>query len=248
MRTPLDFARVRSLSSLSSLSVILAALALGVACGGGGAGKGASAAPAPSASASASAANDGEASAPTEDDQDGACTGKECLAKCDAKGRAGDCLAAGEALRNGSDGVAEDHKRAAKYLDKACTLGEREGCYRLADLFFTGDGVDADVAKGVALLGKACDLGRGDACDQLAKRAEKGEGVPKDHRRAVALLAKGCVAEDYQVWTCSSLREAAEKKDPEAVKALADWKKGCDATKEAKACAGVERTTKPKKP
>ncbi len=235
------------LARLGASLLLLGLLAAPFACGGPAPAKAPGAAgPAASGSAVASASDSAETPPAETSDDDGACTGKECLAKCDAKGRARDCLEAGEALRNGSDGVAEDHARAAKYLDKACTLKEREGCYRLADFYVSGDGVTANDAKAVELLGKACELGRGDACDQLAKRADKGEGVPKDHKKAIALKAKGCVAEDYQVWTCASLREAAEKKDGEAVRVLADWKKACDASKDATACAGVERTTKKK--
>ena len=180
------------------------------------------------------------------DDDDGSCKGAECFKLCDTKRRRGDCENAGEALRTGSDGVKEDEKAAVPYLQKACDLQSREGCYRLADLYETSEVVAHDEAKALGLLVRACDLGRGDACDQLSRRADKGEGMPKDHKKAIALLVKGCIAEDYQVWTCNRLREAAEKHDPDASSALAQWRFACDAKKDATACAGVERTTKKK--
>jgi TPR repeat protein len=90
------------------------------------------------------------------------------------------------------------------------------------------------------MLTTACDLGRGQACDMLSKRAESGEGMKKDHAKSIAFLAKGCAAEDYQVWTCNSLKKAIEGKDRDAVKAVAAWKKGC-AAKDAQACNGLER-------
>jgi hypothetical protein len=178
------------------------------------------------------------------DDDDGSCQGAACLKLCDTKHRRGDCENAGEALRTGSDGVKEDEKAAVPYLQKACELQSREGCYRLADLYESSEVVPHDDVKVVALFGRACDLGRGDACDQLSRRADSGTGMAKDHKKAIALLVKGCVAEDYQVWTCNRLRETAEKKDPDASAALAQWKSACDAKKDATACAGVDRTTK----
>jgi hypothetical protein len=176
-----------------------------------------------------------------EGNEDGDCKGQSCITKCDAKAEPRNCLEAGEALRMGNDGVTASAAKAVKYLDRACTLKEREGCYRLGVIYAGGEeGVPEDAAKSVALLTTACDLGRGDACDMLSKRFESGEGVKKDHAKAIALIAKGCAAEDYQVWTCNSLKKASDAKDREAVKAVAAWKKAC-AAKDAGACTGLDR-------
>jgi hypothetical protein len=178
-----------------------------------------------------------------ESEEDGNCKGQVCIARCDKQGRPADCLEAGEAYRQGSDGIKESAASAAKYLEKACSLKEREGCYRLADMYkFGAEGVPQDDAKVVPLLTAACDLGRGDACDQLAKRAEAGDGTKKDHARAIALLAKGCAAEDYQAWTCNAFNKARDAKDKEVAKAVAALKKACSAKdKNAAACAGLDR-------
>jgi TPR repeat protein len=179
--------------------------------------------------------------AAAETDEDGDCKGQSCATRCDKNARPRDCLAAGEALRQGNDGVTASAARAVKYLEKACTLKEREGCYDLGELYASGEeGVPQDEPKAVAMLTSACDLGRGQACDMLSKRAENGEGMKKDHAKAIAFLTKGCAAEDYQVWTCNSLKKAIEGKDRDAVKAVTTWKKAC-AAKDAHACNGLER-------
>jgi TPR repeat protein len=109
-----------------------------------------------------------------------------------------------------------------------------------------GEGVPADVARGVTLLDQACEYGQGDACDDLARRAEAGDGMKKDHGKSIGYLAAGCIAEEFQITTCSAIVDAAGKKDKDAKRFLDDWKKNCKATKDAIACAGVERTKKKK--
>lgn len=169
-----------------------------------------------------------------------ACHTAGCIDVCERTREADACKEAGYALRDGS-GVPTDFTRAAQSFDRACQKKDRYACHELAKAFIVGEGIAADVAKAVALYTSACDMGAGQACDDLAKLHEKGESVPKDHAKAIELLARGCVAEDFQMWTCASLKKAAEKKDKDALKVLATWKKSC-ASKDVLACRGLDRT------
>lgn len=172
---------------------------------------------------------------------DTSCEGARCIAVCDRTGDGTACKEAGYALRDGT-GVEADFARAAAAFDKSCRKNNRYGCHELAKAYGVGEGVTADVNKSIMLYSSACDAGVGQACDDLAKLYDKGESVGKDHAKAIELLARGCVAEDFQVWTCTSLRKAADAKDKLATKAIADWKKAC-AKKDVLACRGVDRIT-----
>jgi TPR repeat protein len=92
---------------------------------------------------------------------------------------------------------------------------------------------------------KACRYGRGEACDRLARRYEEGDALSRDHAKAVTLLAQGCAAEDYQVWTCNTLRALVSKKDDHAVRAAEGWTKACSAGN-AEACRAKERLERAK--
>jgi TPR repeat protein len=179
----------------------------------------------------APASSDTTAAAPSGgDEDDGACEAVACIALCEKKGRPRDCDQAGNVLRDGN-GTKDDPAKAARMFEKGCEAKDRNACFSLAEMLERAD--KPDDAKAVAAHTKACDLGRGQACDVLSKRHEAGRGVPKDHAKAIALLGKGCAALDYQVWTCTALRDAVDKNDKDAVKVVDGWKI---------ACAGSDKT------
>ena len=169
------------------------------------------------------------------------CEQARCIVVCDKTGDGEACIEAATALRDGA-GVSTDFARAASFFGKACKKQVRRACHELAKAYSVGEGVAPDAKQAVSLYGDACDMGVGQACEDLAKLHEKGQGVAQDHAKAIELMARGCAAEDFQVWTCTSLRKAADKKDTIALRALSEWKKAC-AKKDATACRGVERTS-----
>ena len=193
------------------------------------------AAPAPVASSSATANQD-------TDTEDGDCKDSECIPRCDKRKRLLDCTKAGDALRNG-EGVKANPVRAMKMYEKACEKKGPDACYWLADLLANEEVTGHDEARAVETLDKACEYGNGQGCDTLSGRYEKGQGVKKDHARAVELLGKGCAATDFQVWTCNSLRTLVDKRDKDATKLAAEWKKACTGG-DAKACTAQERMLK----
>ncbi len=167
------------------------------------------------------------------------CENAACIDVCERAKEAEACREAGYALRDGS-GVATDFVRAAKFFDRACQKKDRKSCHELAKATAVGEGVKTDPEKAITLYTTACELGAGQACDDLAKLHEKGELVPRDHAKAIDLLARGCTAEDFQLWTCTALRKAVDKKDKDAQRVVAGWKKACG-TKDVTACRGLDR-------
>jgi len=232
------------ITNFAPFALVLGCFSL-VACAGQphkwGAAAPASADNAPSAPAETTNASVEPKSSAADADADVTCERAACIPLCTKAGNPTACKEAGYALRDGS-GIEADFARAAAAFDRACKKKERYSCHELGKAYMVGEGVPTDPAKGIALHQIACDLGVGQACDDLAKLYEKGEAVAQDHPRAIEFLVQGCLAEDYQVWTCNSLRRFADKKDKLATKVLADWKKAC-AKKDATACRGNERIT-----
>lgn len=60
-----------------------------------------------------------------------------------------------------------DKQKALYYAQKACGLGDRDGCFTAGMTLYYGDqhtGIEADKDKGRKLLKKACELGKEDVC------------------------------------------------------------------------------------
>jgi len=63
--------------------------------------------------------------------------------------------------------ITPDKKKALYYSQKACELGDADGCATAAMTIYYGDisdGIPADKTKGRALYKKACELGKEDIC------------------------------------------------------------------------------------
>jgi TPR repeat protein len=64
-------------------------------------------------------------------------------------------------------GIVPDKKKALYYSQKACDLGDADGCATAAMTIYYGDeedGIPADRDTGRALYKKACELGKEDIC------------------------------------------------------------------------------------
>ena len=59
--------------------------------------------------------------------------------------------------------------RASALFDRACTLGDAQGCHFAGRLALDGHGIPRDPARGLALLEKGCDGGVLMSCDVLAR-------------------------------------------------------------------------------
>ncbi|CAN7941369.1 unnamed protein product, partial [Ixodes pacificus] len=112
---------------------------------------------------------------------------------CDA-GCAQSCFAVGLMLTSTDaiPGVAKDNRLGMEFLDKACTMGNAEGCYFASGQLIAGDrpGVPRDMRKAFGYTERACELGNMYACSNLSLMYGKGEGVTKDEEKARAYRQK----------------------------------------------------------
>ena len=86
---------------------------------------------------------------------------RDFAAACD-RGYGKGCAAIGkDLLRRGL--VAQ----AQPFAERACQIGEKDGCAALADMYLAGNGVPRDSTKGLAWAREACSMGDGDMCFTL---------------------------------------------------------------------------------
>jgi Sel1 repeat len=128
-----------------------------------------------------------------------------------------------------------NHAHALMFSDKACTLGEAEGCINLGFVYTNGWGVAPDPAKAAAALSKACDLGKPNGCEDAGVIYYQGQGgVPADFDKAHALFEKACAGKNTKGCfnlAVTQLKAQGTKQDVPA--ALVNLKKACDAGDEA---------------
>src|SRR5690606_18122721 len=71
---------------------------------------------------------------------------------------------AGGAMYFEGHGVEKDVGKTVYLFEKACALGEVEGCLFPGQAYYYGEHVAQDEARGQALLERACELGEAEAC------------------------------------------------------------------------------------
>lgn len=75
---------------------------------------------------------------------------------------------------------------------KACTAGEMEGCFRLADMQRTGTGGPQDLKAAAAAYRTMCEARDGRGCAGLAYLTVQGRGVSENKTEGRALYEKAC--------------------------------------------------------
>ncbi len=114
------------------------------------------------------------------------------------------CTATGDLARNPPRGEDPDPARARWHYDKACVLGDGEGCYALVEQL----GADQP-ARVVVLLDRACELGEPRGCARAGDEYASGERVARNLTRAAAAWQLACDSgEDVAYRACDSLADA----------------------------------------
>lgn len=86
--------------------------------------------------------------------------------------------------------LSSDADEAVTHFDRACELGDAEGCVAAANRYNGGSSPDRTL--GAERLKRACELGHADACVDLALAHIQGQGVQRDPLRARQLLERIC--------------------------------------------------------
>jgi TPR repeat protein len=129
--------------------------------------------------------------------------------------------------------VPADPARAARYFDKACELGNTEGCAHLADEYFRSNLAGAQVDAGRALStleqsGAASNDGR--ICSLLAYAYDTGRGRPLDKAKARQFYEKGAALGEMAAWKTLAQMQLAGEGGPVDHAAAALWlQKAADA-------------------
>jgi hypothetical protein len=95
---------------------------------------------------------------------------------------AGDALALYNiaCLYDAGEGVAKDSSEAARWYEKAASLGNPDAQFALGVNYDAGEGVAADKAKAAAWYRRAADQGHAAAMFNLGLMSRDGEGLPRD--------------------------------------------------------------------
>jgi TPR repeat protein len=124
---------------------------------------------------------------------DPAAYGKRVEREC-ADGNAKSCTSHGTHHAYGTMGRTQDHAAALPILQKACDLGDPEGCKALGVMLEHGRGAPKDLVRALDLYIAACGDGVGLACQYAGDFHRHGRGVPVDTTAASEWYAKACAA------------------------------------------------------
>lgn len=95
-------------------------------------------------------------------------------------------------LSDGGRGVPVDKPRALAEFQRACSLGNGDGCANVGRYHEHAlAGLNKSVSQALEWYGKACDLGLAEGCHQAAALYDE-KGPSQDPKRAVALYRRGC--------------------------------------------------------
>jgi TPR repeat protein len=123
--------------------------------------------------------------------------------------------------------------------EKACALGDANGCAQLGIAYETGSGLPADTRRAAALYEQACNGKDPLGCARLARMYAHGSGIPKDAARAAALYKQACGgASASSCWQLGYRYEYGKDRPVDAAFAAALFEAAC-AAGEASGCGSL---------
>ncbi len=116
---------------------------------------------------------------------------------CDGNtGRA--CVHLGHRYAQGIGGAFESQRRAFKWFQHGCDLGDMLGCVRAGGRYYGGWGTKKDRKQALSLFEQACAEGRAETCTFLGLSYLNGHFFRQDTAKALSYLERGCEA-DYHI-------------------------------------------------
>ena len=83
--------------------------------------------------------------------------------------------------------------KANELYERACDLGDAEGCIKIADLYYNGIEISQNRPKAYTFYEKACDLNHGWGCFKLGMgHAGGGDDIRLDRSKADFYLKRAC--------------------------------------------------------
>lgn len=115
----------------------------------------------------------------------------------------------------------EDYKTAFYLLNEATHLGDPEGTYELAWLYYNGKGVEWDKAKALTLYEKAAEKGLAQAQVRCGEMYENGMGTAVDKQKAF-MWYKRAADQNYRIgqYHCANMYRYGEGTEQDLKKAL----------------------------
>ena len=119
---------------------------------------------------------------------------------CEAN-RAPACTSFGMVLKD----MPKERSTAIKTFEKACALGDKDGCHNAGTAYLQGANVKKDTQKAKSHLEKACTTGQFQSCANLGIAYQSGEfALPKDPAAAMKFFKIGCELGDAK--SCENLK------------------------------------------
>lgn len=145
------------------------------------------------------------------------------------------CTQLGFLYLNGRHLDASAMTAAARY-ERACELGDLDGCVGAADIASRGMLGGVDHQRAIGFLESACTKNHPRACYELAKKVQTGLGSPKDavkaeglYLRAYELLKNDCPARGPSCYLLGVVYWYGRGTPKDAKLAFDAWKRGCEA-------------------
>lgn len=111
--------------------------------------------------------------------------------ECD-QGKAQSCTREGIFYAFGTWGHTRDYAKAKPLFEKACAVGDQDGCKELAALYQYGRGVPQNQAKALEIYTATCAAKNATSCYYAAEMHRYGQGTAKNLKQAAALYEKAC--------------------------------------------------------
>jgi TPR repeat protein len=151
-----------------------------------------------------------------------------CERACNEASDAAACLVIAVLHEGGRNGRAIDYSASQAAFQRACDLGDADGCAGVGLGYAWGLAREDDPERGVSLLADACAKGSARGCFGLADAHNNGRGASYDPVRALALFEQACEAGELRACADAGIHhQYGIRTEVDAAKATALYRRAC---------------------